>query len=67
MLCFEFPDGSGGSGWPVDSSWRPPGSASGVAPGDPGVLAIVVLALLGSLVIAASVIAFRRDRHTHEA
>jgi hypothetical protein len=24
MLCFEFADGSGGSGWPVDSTWRPP-------------------------------------------
>ena len=24
MLCFEFADGSGGSGWPVDDTWRPP-------------------------------------------
>ena len=24
MLCFEFADGSGGSGWPVDEAWRPP-------------------------------------------
>jgi hypothetical protein len=25
MLCFEFADGTGGSGWPVDEAWRPPG------------------------------------------
>jgi len=24
MLCFEFPDGSGGSEWPVHPDWRPP-------------------------------------------
>lgn len=24
MLCFEFADGSGGSGWPVDEAWQPP-------------------------------------------
>lgn len=24
MLCFEFADGSGGSGWPVDAAWQPP-------------------------------------------
>ena len=24
MLCFEFADGSGGSGWPVDAAWEPP-------------------------------------------
>ena len=26
MLCFEFADGSGGSEWPVDAAWQPPGS-----------------------------------------
>jgi hypothetical protein len=31
--AFEFRDGSDGSGWPVDSSWRPP-SALGTATGD---------------------------------
>ena len=25
MLCFEFADGSGGSAWPVDETWQPPG------------------------------------------
>jgi hypothetical protein len=24
MLCFEFADGGGGSGWPVDDDWQPP-------------------------------------------
>ena len=24
MLCFEFADGTGGSGWPVDEAWQPP-------------------------------------------
>ena len=24
MLCFEFADGTGGSGWPVDDAWQPP-------------------------------------------
>ena len=24
MLCFEFADGTGGSGWPVDPEWRAP-------------------------------------------
>ena len=27
MLCFEFADGSGGSGWRVDPTWRPPTTA----------------------------------------
>ena len=27
MLCFEFDDGSGGSEWPVDAAWQPPGAA----------------------------------------
>ena len=26
MLCFEFDDGSGGSEWPVDAAWQPPGA-----------------------------------------
>jgi hypothetical protein len=33
MLCFEFEDGSGGSEWPVNAAWQPPGAA---APGDAG-------------------------------
>jgi hypothetical protein len=67
MLCFEFPDGSGGSGWPVDSSWQPPGSATGVARGDLGALALGALALGALVLIGASVMAFRREHHPPEA
>ena len=65
MLCFEFPDGSGGSGWPVDSGWQPPGGpAIGSGTPDTGrpsptLLAMALLALLALLV---SVFAFRRGR-----
>jgi hypothetical protein len=63
MLCFEFTDGSGGSGWPVDPTWRPPRSAG--APSDnatdsglpPSMLAAAVVLLVAS---AVSVLAFRR-------
>jgi hypothetical protein len=66
MLCYEFPDGSGGSEWPVDASWQPPGSDS--APGDVAsssfslpvsVLAAVAVAVV---VVAASLAAFRKKR-----
>lgn len=63
MLCFEFADGSGGSGWPVDPTWRPP-PAVAAAPdnastGSPStaVLAVALVALLAAVV---SVLAFRR-------
>ncbi len=63
MLCFEFDDGSGGSGWPVDSTWRPP-TLAGAAPDAAsevglslGMLAAAVAVLL---VVAVSVVAFRR-------
>ncbi len=62
MLCFEFADGTGGSGWPVDPSWRPPGptgtSDATDAPGiPPTVLAAAVVMLLG---VIFTVFAFRR-------
>ena len=63
MLCFEFTDGSGGSGWPVDAAWRPPADrigASGTAGDDrvaPAALGAAVVVLLVALV---SVLAFRR-------
>ena len=61
MLCFEFADGSGGSGWPVDPSWQPPGRAA-PSPGDgfsvPPSLLLVALGVL--LAIGVSVVAFRR-------
>ena len=65
MLCFEFADGSGGSGWPVDSAWRPPGDPA-IALGSPDpagpsptMLAVALIALLALL---ASILAFRRGR-----
>lgn len=61
MLCFEFPDGSGGSGWPVDPAWQPPGQAAPIAPDGvsvPPTLLLVGLALL--LAIGVSALAFRR-------
>lgn len=65
MLCFEFGDGSGGSGWPVDAAWQPPGEpATALSTPDPTgpsptLLAVAVVALLAVLV---SVLAFRRGR-----
>ena len=63
MLCFEFADGSGGSGWPVDSTWRPPttaeadsGNANNGTDSPPLLAAVVVL-----LAVAVSVLALRRD------
>lgn len=63
MLCFEFADGSGGSGWPVDPTWRPP-PAVAAAPDNPSnaspptaLLAVALIALLAAVV---SVLAFRR-------
>jgi hypothetical protein len=65
MLCFEFPDGSGGSGWPVDLAWRPPndpaltaGDADAAGP-PPAMLAAV---LLGILDLLLSAFAFRSRR-----
>jgi hypothetical protein len=67
MLCFEFADGSGGSGWPVDPAWRAPGAAPAVGEGDvsPGVIgpALVVIGVM--LVVALiSLIAFRTRRRS---
>ena len=63
MLCFEFDDGSGGSSWPVDPAWRPPGQAAltDVADGDISVPPSLILVGLGVvLAVVVSVFAFRR-------
>jgi hypothetical protein len=65
MLCFEFADGSGGSEWPVDATWQPPGLASSdvpsASPGTFGPLAIAA-ALAVLLVAGASFVAFRKGQ-----
>lgn len=64
MLCFEFADGSGGSGWPVDAAWRPP--AIGPAPAADADTAspppLLLVALLALLLVTGSVFAFRTRR-----
>lgn len=60
MLCFEFGDGSGGSGWPVDPAWQPPRSAPSDAQGIAVPPALLLLGLVVLLAIGVSAIAFRR-------
>ncbi|HSK93363.1 MAG TPA: hypothetical protein VLA76_04820 [Candidatus Angelobacter sp.] len=57
MLCFEFEDGSGGSEWPIDAEWSPPGS-----PGGPAEVGLAIpLMLIGLLaVVVVGTLAFRR-------
>lgn len=62
MLCFEFADGSGGSEWPVDDSWRPPGlAAAETEPASPPT-GVVVAGIAIAILAAVSVLAFRRAR-----
>jgi hypothetical protein len=63
MLCFEFEDGSGGSSWPVDPDWQPPGRAAVVNANPDGLSVPPGLLLVGVAVLVAvgvSVVAFRR-------
>lgn len=60
MLCFQFADGSGGTEWPVDADWRPPGGADGPATAAIHPTSMVLIALLGAMLIAASSLAFRK-------
>jgi hypothetical protein len=60
MMCYEFPDGSGGSEWPVDDAWRLPTTVGGDSA---GVELSAGWLLLGIVVVAAigvSALAFRR-------
>jgi hypothetical protein len=63
MLCFEFADGSGGSGWPVDPAWQPPGSApiAGQSDDSSGVMppALLLAVLIAVVVLGVSLVAFR--------
>lgn len=61
ILCFEFADGSGGSGWPVDPEWQPPANAaSSDAQGIALPSTLLLLGLVVLLAIGISVLAFRR-------
>lgn len=60
MLCFEFADGTGGSEWPVDASWRPPGADEVETQEVSFAPAVLLVAAVVLLVIGLSVVAFRR-------
>jgi hypothetical protein len=63
MLCFEFADGSGGSEWPVDSTWEPPASRLATEQGGEPAVAwpVALLAILtAAVLIGLSAVAFRR-------
>ncbi len=63
MLCFEFEDGSGGSEWPVNAEWQPPGAAAAAdvaarSSGTNWTIPALVVAVVALLV--AGGLAFRR-------
>ncbi len=60
MLCFEFPDGSGGSEWPVDPDWRPPiaGAESTETPNSGFPAALLVAGLTAAVLVTVSSVAF---------
>ena len=62
VLCFEFDDGSGGTDWPIDAAWLPPGSIQ-----DDGATAGLPIQVIGFIAVAValivlSVLAFRRAK-----
>jgi hypothetical protein len=60
MLCFEFADGSGGTDWPVDAAWRPPGALNGPTTAAVSTNTLVLFALLAALLTVGVFLAFRR-------
>lgn len=60
MLCFEFPDGSGGSEWPVDPDWRPPiADAQSTETSNSGFpAALLVAGLTAAVLLTVSLVAF---------
>ncbi len=63
MLCFEFGDGSGGSEWPVNAAWQPPGAAAagdGAADSSGTDWAIPALLVAVVALLVAGGLAFRR-------
>ena len=56
MLCFQFDDGSGGTEWPVNAAWQPPGASS--APEVNLGIPLMLIAVVTMLVVGG--LAFRR-------
>ncbi len=57
MLCFEFDDGSGGSEWPVDPAWQPPGGVPAAAEVN---LAMPLLGIVVVMMLLIGALALRR-------
>jgi hypothetical protein len=66
MLCIEFPDDGGEisamTNFPVVDSWQPPGSRDSLALAAPVAGQLVLVGVGVALVVAASLMAFRRRR-----
>lgn len=60
MLCFEFDDGSGGSEWPVNAAWQPPGAAADVSVPVTPAIPLLLVAVVTVLAVGATLLAFRR-------
>jgi hypothetical protein len=61
MLCFGFADGSGGSAWPIDPTWKPPVSEIDQNAGRrPCRVTSLLAALTAAVLIGLSAVAFRR-------
>ena len=60
MLCFEFDDGSGGSEWPVNAAWQPPGAAADDAVPVTSAIPLLLVAVVTVLAVGGTLLAFRR-------
>ena len=60
MMCFEFPDGSGGSQWPVDDGWQLPSASTGDSTGGGMPPSWLLVGVAVVTAIGVSAIAFRR-------
>ncbi len=60
MLCFEFDDGSGGSEWPVNAGWQPPGVAADVPSAANPAIPLLLVAVVVVLAVGGTLLAFRR-------
>jgi hypothetical protein len=60
MLCFEFDDGSGGTEWPVNAAWQPPGAAADFSIAVNPAIPWLSVAVVSVLVVGGTLLAFRR-------